>query len=295
MNNPSVIRYFQLATIAALLFLGSPLGSPADAQNQGVRQSGTVTSTHQSCWTYEGIVQDCGTSVIPFATTTGVYGIGTPDCVNDVQVTSTTISLVPYHQLCLGYITGDTAAQITLNAFNGAAQIPLDLIINGTTYSIGGLNWLSILLDQQFGSTPGDMLCRGSSYWVALAPGTSGQYLQTSGSTGCPTWVTPGSTFNNPIRIISSGTTDTASSTDGTVAWNSSSSSAKTETIYACAAGVNGKVLILKDEIGTAASYNITITPASGAIDNKANFILNFNLQAVTLQCDGTNSNWMTL
>jgi hypothetical protein len=69
------------------------------------------------------------------------------------------------------------------------------------------------------------------------------------------------------------------------------------QNIYACGSGVSGRVLIIKDEKGNAATYPITITPASGTIDNAANYVIYFNLQSVTLQCDGTSSgtNWIVL
>ena len=200
----------------------------------------------------------------------------------------------PRQLFCFG--VSDSAAFINLQGY-GEATANLNIIINGVTYTIGGPNWLSAIMDQQFGSTPGDMLCRGGSYWSALSPGASGQYLQTNGTGSCPTWATPGSSFNNPIRSISTGDTDTASSTDGTIAWNSATTSAKTESIYACASGVSGRVLIIKDEKGTAEAYPIMITPASGTIDNGSSIVLGANYQAVTLQCDGTSSgtNWMVL
>lgn len=294
MKHDKKFRSALVATAMAVAQIFS-WGDYAYAQSQGVRQSGQITVTHVPCWTYNGIIQDCGPSTLPFATSFGLYGTGTPFCILNTQITTVNQNTQPYYQLCMGYATGSTAGVISLTPFNGAANIGLNLIIDGVTYTIGGSStWLSTILDQQFGSTPGDILCRSSSAWVALSPGASGQFLQAQ-SAACPLWVTPGSTFNNPIRIISSGTTDTATSTDGTVAWNSASASAKSQTIYACAAGVNGRSLIIKDEKGTAGTYNVTITPVSGTIDNASNFTLQFNLQSVTLQCDGTNTNWLVL
>lgn len=284
-------------TIAALIFAQALSWSDyAYAQSQAVRQSGAITASHLACWTFNGVVQDCGPSTLPFATSFGLWGTGTPFCVLNTQITAVNQNTQPYYQLCMGYTTGSTAGTISLTPFNGAGNIPLDLIIDGVTYSIGGSgNWLSVLLDQQFGSAPGDILCRSTSVWTALPPGGAGQYLQTNGSSGCPSWVTPGSVFSNPIRTISSGTTDTASSTDGTIAWNSSSASAKSQTIYACNSSVTGRVLIIKDEVGTASTYAITITPAAGTVDKQSSYVMVFNFQSVTLQCDGTTNNWLAL
>lgn len=156
-------------------------------------------------------------------------------------------------------------------------------------------NQLSLQLDQSFGNTPGDILCRGTTAWVALSPGANGQYLQTQSTSGCPHWVTPGSIFSNPIRTISSGTADTAATSDGTIAWNSSSASPKDQTIYACAPGVNGNILNIKDEAATAGTYAITITPVSGTIEKAASLQLMFNSGAITIQCDGSVGNWIAL
>lgn len=52
---------------------------------------------------------------------------------------------------------------------------------------------------------------------------------------------------------------------------------------------------IFKDEAGTAATKNITITPASGTIDGAATFIINSNYGAVAIRFDGTNFFTMNL
>lgn len=49
------------------------------------------------------------------------------------------------------------------------------------------------------------------------------------------------------------------------------------------------RIIIFKDQSGAAATNNITITPASGTIDGKANFVMNSNYQSITLKFDGTN------
>jgi hypothetical protein len=50
---------------------------------------------------------------------------------------------------------------------------------------------LSSTLDN-ISSTQGSILYRGASYWVALAPGTSGQFLQTNGGGANPAWAAVG-------------------------------------------------------------------------------------------------------
>lgn len=154
--------------------------------------------------------------------------------------------------------------------------------------------WLSSALDLYIGASPGDMICRGPSGWIAVPPGAGGQFLQAQGA-NCPLWSTGGSTFANPQRTITTGANDTATTSDGTISWNSATASAKTETIYGCNSSVSGRVLIIKDEKGTASTLPITISPASGSIEGIGSYVLTSNGQAVQLQCDGSTSNWMAI
>jgi len=100
-----------------------------------------------------------------------------------------------------------------------------------------------------------------------------------------------GAGFYN-VRTISNGTSDVASLTDNLIAWNSATASPKTETIPAPT--TVGDSITIKDKIGTAGTYNITITPVSGTIDYSASFVLSSNYNAVTLVADGI-SNWMVI
>ena len=288
-NAGALKRSLLVIGFGGLLFSGA---NTAQAQSQSVHQSGAVTAGHLPVWIYNGVVGDAGTSNSPMINSLGVYGTGTPFCISNTKNYAG-----QYYKLCMGYATDLSAAQISLQGFGGAPNIPLDLIINGTTYAIGGSStWLSNIFDQVFGSTPGDMLCRGTSMWVALAPGSVGQVLTANGTNGCPQWTAPGGTTTPLLRVISSGTTDTASTTDGTIAWNSSSASGKTENLYACNGGSNGKVLYVKDAIGTASTYQITLVPnGSDTIDGSASYFLAFNYQSATLQCLGATNNWMNL
>ena len=47
----------------------------------------------------------------------------------------------------------------------------------------------SSFLDSAFGSAQGDILYRSGSGWTVLSPGTSGQVLQTNGSSANPSWI----------------------------------------------------------------------------------------------------------
>lgn len=194
------------ALFIALAALG--LGQDAHAQNY-VQQSGTVTAGHASAWAYSGILQDAGTSTNPVLTTLGVYGTGTPMCVSNTKVRTG-----GWYNLCLGYASDLSAAQISLAAFGGASTIPLDLVVNGTTYSIGGSNWLSAIFDSQFGSTQGDILYRNGTVWTVLPPGTNGDFLSTGGPGANPGW-TAGTSLS-PIAANSVLANATASSANPT-------------------------------------------------------------------------------
>ncbi len=64
---------------------------------------------------------------------------------------------------------------------------------------------LSALLDWLGSAAQGDILYRGSSSWAYLAPGTSGQLLQTNGASANPTWVSPSATTFPPGIVIPYG------------------------------------------------------------------------------------------
>ena len=83
-----------------------------------------------------------------------------------------------------------------------------------------------------------------------------------------------------------------------TVAWVSTAPANKSESLgpnaIACSSAINAaKEFTIKDEIGTAGTYPITVTPASpNTIDGLGSFTLNSNFESITFQCDGI-SNWL--
>ena len=90
--------------------------------------------------------------------------------------------------------TGGAAANPAwANAPAGAPIANLLLLANisGSTAAASG-NTLSNILDAVLGSSRGMLVYRGASGWTALAPGTTGQVLQTGGAAGDPSWVSGG-------------------------------------------------------------------------------------------------------
>ena len=87
-------------------------------------------------------------------------------------------------------------------------------------------------------------------------------------------------------RTVASGASDTALAADLTIKWAKAAGSASAESIPACVAAIRGRVLVVKDGKGDAATNPITVTPAAGTIDTARG--------AVTLQCDG-GGDWSVL
>ena len=85
---------------------------------------------------------------------------------------------------------GITGGPITSTGTIGLAVIGShELIANltGSTASPTAAT-LTALIDAAIGSTQGDILYRDAAGWVALAPGTSGQFLKTQGAAANPIW-----------------------------------------------------------------------------------------------------------
>jgi len=117
--------------------------------------------------------------------------------------------------------TGGAAANPAwANAAAGAPIANLLLLANisGATAAASG-NTLSNILDAVISSSRGTLLYRGASGWVGLAPGTTGQLLQTGGAAGDPSWVT-GATGGGGASITTSDTPP-ASPADGDAWWDS--------------------------------------------------------------------------
>jgi hypothetical protein len=96
----------------------------------------------------------------------------------------------------------------------------------------------------------------------------------------------------NQVCVITFGTTNTTSSSTlmyATYSWESMTVGTKTETIgISCTSTINGNTIIIKDEIGNAATYPIVVKPQStDTIDGLTSFSLNSNHESITLQCDG--------
>lgn len=97
------------------------------------------------------------------------------------------------------------------------------------------------------------------------------------------------------FRQITTGSTDTATSLDGTIAWDSATTSNKAQALYTCGSAGKGNILNIKDEALTAGTYPIIVTPFTAeTIDGLDVYALAFNGQSLSLQCNG-GGNWIVL
>lgn len=133
----SWVRHALVCLTLSLLF-----SSELFAQSQSIRQSGSVTAKHASCWVANGVLGDCGSASIPFLSSIGTVGQGSTICANSAANTG------PYNQICFGANTSSNAA-ITVQNYGGAPAVSLDFIINGVKQTFTGST----------GGVAGDIAC----------------------------------------------------------------------------------------------------------------------------------------
>lgn len=102
--------------------------TPVFAQSgSGVKQGGNVTPLHVACWQTNGVIGDCGTAAVPYATTFGTYGSGPTFCVNSGPIGA------PYNQMCFG-ATQNGGGVISMYNYGGATG-GLTFNLNGTIFN----------------------------------------------------------------------------------------------------------------------------------------------------------------
>lgn len=108
--------------------------------------------------------------------------------------------------------TSNIVTQSITNALLApSASLTIKSNISGSSASDSD-NSLSSVIDASASSVQGSVLYRGNSFWTALAPGTSGQFLETLGASSSLQWTTPTTaaaiftqTFTTPAQTITSG------------------------------------------------------------------------------------------
>jgi hypothetical protein len=186
-------------------------------------------------------------------------------------------------------ISGLTTALPVTEGGTGATTAPtarsnLSAAQSGSNSDITALNGLTTALPIAEGGTGATTASGGRANMSAAQSGANGDITSLNGLT------TP---LASTARRITTGSSDAAGANDQTIVWASVTAAAKAESIPACSTSVRADIFV-KDEQGTAATYNITITPTSGTIEGAATYVISTAKGAVRLRCDGAG-NYMVM
>lgn len=100
-----------------------------------------------------------------------------------------------------GVLLGQNTSAVTATAVGATGSV-----LAGNTGADPTFQTISAILDN-LGATQGNVLYRGSSGWVVLAPGTNGQVLSSGGPAANPSWATLTGTGTVTSVNVSGGTT----------------------------------------------------------------------------------------
>ena len=203
----------------------------AGTTSQWIRQistSGVPTASQPAFTDISGVAS---AAQLPNPTATTLGGVESYVAVSNQWINTISTSGVPSSSQP-GFV--NLAGQASLSQLPGiGSNSILSNITGGTSTPLA--NSLSAIIDSSAGSAQGDVLYRGASSWVVLAPGTSGQVFTTGGAAANPTWTSVTGTgtvtsvaTNNGLTggiITSSGTLGLASISTGNVLANVSGSS----------------------------------------------------------------------
>ena len=144
----------------------------------------------------------------------------------------------------------------------------------------------------------------GNDHWsLAVTPGlatiNSFGILKPDGTTiAISNGVISATAASGVSRVIASGTTDSATTADGTIVWKSSSSSAKTETLPQCTSSppIVGHTFWVKGAKGDEATNTITVQASGGSmLDGDGIAVVNVAFGGYAFQCDAASGNYNVL
>jgi hypothetical protein len=144
----------------------------------------------------------------------------------------------------------------------------------------------------------------GNDHWsLAVTPGlaTTNSFgiVRPDGTTiAISSGVISATAASGVSRVIASGTTDSATAADGTIVWNSSSPSAKTETLPQCtsAAPIVGHTFWVKGAKGDEATNNITVQASGGStLDGNGIALVDVAFGGYAFQCNAAGGNYDVL
>lgn len=216
-----------LTSIASGILITSGLGVPSISQTLPSAVQGNITAL--------GVIASGTWNGAIIGSTYGGSGVSNPTA-HGIMVAEGSSAMTPIvlssGQILIGS-TGNDPVPAAINSgtgilvANGAGSITVNLASasNNTIKSnISGLsaapidNTLTAILDAIMGSTQGNILYRNGTIWTVLAPGTSGNFLQTQGTSANPQWaagasVTPAAltkTDDTNVTLTLGGTPATA-------------------------------------------------------------------------------------
>jgi hypothetical protein len=211
----------------------------------------------------------------------------------------------------------DTIALATFNnmfvGYDVANSIPLPTIGTGATYTVineKGLVYGNFVPIGPMGIQAAANINAAFTY-LAANQGEAGLYAWSifalvNATTSCHLGIDANSNFQlaahancgvanfsgmgwqDKLRKITSGSSDTGGFNDNIISWASGSGAAKAQSIPGCnGASRLGAKFVIKDQQGDAATNNITVTPTSGTIDGAATAVINTNKGFLRMNCDG--------
>ena len=199
-------------TVSYALSSSNQTVSSTDAQNQRILLTGTLTANINLVFP-SGVGGD-------WVVTNSTANSGGPWAVTATTGSGLTTVVT---QGVSSFIYSDgtnvqpaVSTSLTNNSVSNSilAQAPAYTIKGNPTSSTANVQDASLttFLDT-ISATQGVVLYRSASGWVALSPGTSGQFLQTQGASNNPQWATPsGSFLIRAPQILTSGTSYTTPS-----------------------------------------------------------------------------------
>jgi hypothetical protein len=179
---------------------------------------------------------------------------------------------IAYNTTIAGTSTFSTSGVgIFYNCILGATGAPRTFTINTNTLSLFGCSLLGNLTFNGTGTI---------KYGNCTYESTSSIFASTT--------VTPLTTSNDAIHVTTPGAYPyTTTPNDALILVDTSSA----RTITPLNSPTKGQMHIIKDNVGSAASNNITITPSAANIDGAASSTINVNYGSVTIVYNGTQWN----
>ncbi len=187
-----------------------------------------------------------------------------------------------------------------VNPAYSTATFPSTATGTGTFLRADGTNWAASTSTLPNTNAQGDLLYgSASNVWTALTKDANAtRYLSNTGTTNNPAWaqvnLSNGVTgiFAQPSGIQVAITTPgaypyTTLNTDYVILVDSSAA----RTIIPLSSPTTGQMYRIKDNVGSAATNNITITPSGKNVDGTTSVIINANYGSIDIVYNGTQWN----